>query len=140
MSSKNDSEDKSPDFKILNDEKIMPSKIPVMTSVPLSSTKQITLSIAKPKKQLKQKNTDHYVMKTVKEEKSTDTGIEESETIDFILAENSDEELAKKDDEITAELHLSDDDQDSTFTGATQEVVEHVCGKCFKTFRRLRVR
>lgn len=130
--------------KILNDEKIttpIPFKIPVMTSVPLSPPKQITLSIAKPKKEMKQQNMDHYVMKTVKGEKNSDTGVEESETIDFVLADNNEEELSKPSGEITEELHLSDDDdRDSTFTASTQEIVEHVCGKCFKTFRRIKVK
>ncbi|XP_065354147.1 protein suppressor of hairy wing [Calliphora vicina] len=129
-------------IKILNDEKItalVPLKIPVMTSVPLSPPKQITLSIAKPKKALKQKNMDHYVMKTVKGEKHTDNGLEESETIDFILAESNEDEVSKRSEEITEELHLSDDDdRESTFTGSTHEIVEHVCGKCYKTFRRIK--
>lgn len=124
--------------KILNDEKISaPLALPVMTSVPLSPTKQITLSIAKPKA-LKQKNMDHYVLKTVKGEQNSE-GLDEGETIDFILTENNEEDQGTKcSGEITEELHLSDDDQDSAFTGSTQEIVEHVCGKCYKTFRRLK--
>lgn len=129
-------------IKILNDEKILtpsPVKIPVMTSVPLSPPKQITLSIAKPKV-MKQNNMDHYVLKTFKGEQNAE-GLEEGETIDFVLTENNEEDQQTKcSGEITEELHLSDDDQDSTFTGSTHEIVEHVCGKCYKTFRRLKVR
>ncbi|KAI8123113.1 protein suppressor of hairy wing [Lucilia cuprina] len=142
--SKTNTRNSSTGIKILNDEKItpvVPLKIPVMTSVPLSPPKQMTLSIAKPKKAMKQRNMDHYVMKTVKGEKNTDTGMEESETIDFILADNNDDELVTKPSgEITEELHLSDDDDEHemTFTGSTQEIVEHVCGKCYKTFRRIK--
>lgn len=124
-------------IKILNDKTIKPAAppTPAVTSVPLSPPKQVTMSIAKPKV-LKQKNMDHYVMKTVKGEKHTDTGVEESETIDFILADNEEEEEGKPTGEITEELHLSDDDDD---IGSTQEIVEHVCGKCFKTFRKINV-
>lgn len=124
-------------IKILNEETIKPTvtPTPAVTSVPLSPPKQMTLSIAKPKV-LKQKNMDHYVMKTVKGEKHTDTGVEESETIDFILADNEEDAEGKPTGEITEELHLSDDDDD---IGSTQEIVEHVCGKCFKTFRKINV-
>lgn len=138
--------------KILNDKKkkvpSLPLQLPVMTSVPLSPPKQITLSIAKPKKPVtKEKKMDHYLMQTIKGEKNAE-GVEGPETIDFILTDNNEDDdgnggITKPSGEITEELRLTDEEEHDGAQGGnekTEEIVEHVCGKCFKTFRRLRVR
>lgn len=133
----------SAEIKILNDKKSTPA--PAM-----SPTKQITLvAKQKPKKSspsgiaaLKQKKMDHYLMHTVKGEKNAE-GMEEVETIDFVLTEDNDDgSTTKPSGEILEELHLSDEEaiSDDDAMSRTQEIVEHVCGKCFKTFRRLKVR
>ncbi|KAL9892164.1 protein suppressor of hairy wing-like isoform X1 [Glossina fuscipes] len=137
--------------KILNDKKKkVPSlQLPFMTSVPsvpLSPPKQITLSIAKPKKPVsKEKKMDHYLMQTIKGEKNAE-GVEGPETIDFILTDNNEDDdgsggITKPSGEITEELRLTDEEEHDGVQGGnekTEEIVEHVCGKCFKTFRRLR--
>uniref|UniRef100_A0A1I8NTK1 C2H2-type domain-containing protein n=1 Tax=Stomoxys calcitrans TaxID=35570 RepID=A0A1I8NTK1_STOCA len=130
-------------IKILNENQTPAAPVtvvPVVTSVPLSPTKQMTLGIAKPKAPapaMKQKRMDHYLVHTVKGEKNAEGG-EESETINFILTENDDEAgTTKPSGEILEEVQISDDENDAQ-SERTQEIVEHVCGKCFKTFRRLK--
>ncbi|XP_075145738.1 suppressor of Hairy wing [Haematobia irritans] len=120
--------------------------VPVMTaiSVPLcpTNTNQMNMAFSKPKvspSSLKQKKMDHYLMHTVKGEQNAEDDGEE--TINFILTENTDVGTTKPSGEILEEVQLSDDADDDEVDAQserTQEIVEHVCGKCFKTFRRLK--
>ncbi|XP_061393391.1 protein suppressor of hairy wing [Musca vetustissima] len=135
---------KNEGIKILNDKQIkppVPPKPTATTSVPMSPPKQITLSIAQsktPPSALKQKKMDHYLMNLVKGEKDADGDGDDNESIDFILTENIEGRTTGHTGEILEELHLSDDDEEMETASRTQEIVEHVCGKCFKTFRRLK--
>lgn len=127
---------------ILNEENIKPiaEGTSVLKSVALSPPNQITLSMAKPKseKKLSQKKMDHYVVQTIKGEKNAE-GEEEGESINFILTENNeDEEITEPSGEIVEEMQFSDGDEQPDEDEPT-EIVEHVCGKCYKTFRRLKV-
>ncbi|XP_073818181.1 suppressor of Hairy wing [Musca autumnalis] len=134
---------KNEGIKILNDEQFKtpaPKTPKVVTSVQMSPPKQITLSIAKaktPATTLKQKKMDHYLMNMVKGEKDAEDG-EEHETIDFVLNENIEDTTTGHTGEILEELQISDEDDEMDTASRTQEIVEHVCGKCFKTFRRLK--
>uniref|UniRef100_A0A1I8MM40 C2H2-type domain-containing protein n=1 Tax=Musca domestica TaxID=7370 RepID=A0A1I8MM40_MUSDO len=131
---------KNEGIKILNDKQIKPPvPAPPVKSVAMSPPKQIRLSIAQsktPPTALKQKKMDHYLMNLVKGEKDAEGG-EDNETIDFVLTENVEAGTTGHSGEILEELQLSDDEEMET-ASRTQEIVEHVCGKCFKTFRRLK--
>ncbi|XP_017047137.2 protein suppressor of hairy wing [Drosophila ficusphila] len=133
--------------KILNDKRIPSATV---TSV---ETAKIKTSPSKKKKM------EHYVLQAVKTENSKDTtssvvvSDEDEETIAFILAD--DEEvvpgrIAKTngqeivvDEEEEDEEDGEEDGDDSPVKGSTnqvgkiKEIVEHVCGKCYKTFRRV---
>lgn len=89
---------------------------------------------------------DHYVMQTVKlEPNAVGKHAETEETIDFVLTASDNDHQPTLSGEITEELHLDngdgdgDDDEDSENSSERpQEIIEHVCGKCFRTFRRLK--
>ncbi|XP_032576213.1 protein suppressor of hairy wing [Drosophila sechellia] len=106
----------------------------------------------------KKKKMEHYVLQAVKSENTkADTTVtvvtEEDDTIDFILADdeevvpgriesnNGQEIVVTEDDEDLGE-DGDEDGEDSSGKGNSgqtkiKEIVEHVCGKCYKTFRRV---
>ncbi|KAM8706967.1 hypothetical protein ACLKA7_011126 [Drosophila subpalustris] len=108
----------------------------------------------------KKKKMDHYVLQAIKSEgskaenKTTSIEIEDEDTIDFILAENDDIELgaakANEDELVVSGVEEDDDEDDEEALGEgspnrttgtngdLKEMVEHVCGKCYKTFRRVK--
>ncbi|XP_017483245.1 PREDICTED: protein suppressor of hairy wing isoform X1 [Rhagoletis zephyria] len=75
---------------------------------------------------------DHYVLKTIKEEGS----VEGVETIAFVLSDQTEKQkdVTSAAGEAAEELQISDDEPEDT--DGKSEMVEHVCGKCYKTFRR----
>ncbi|EDV94611.1 GH22065 [Drosophila grimshawi] len=138
--------------KILNEKRIAPASTPVETT-------KIKTSPGKKKKM------DHYVLQAIKSENSkldntTTSSVEiedDDDTIDFILADDDVELGAAKenDDEFVVSGVEEDDDDDddedegtAEGTGTTnrnagnnselKEILEHVCGKCYKTFRRVK--
>lgn len=139
--------------KILNEKRAAPA-----ASTPVETAK-IKTSPSKKKKM------DHYVLQAIKSENSAKVDnktsstieVEDEDTIDFILAENDDIELAPSkggnDDEFVVSGVEEDDDEDddgddtlgegsvnrtSGTNSDLKEMVEHVCGKCYKTFRRVK--
>lgn len=127
-----------PSVKILND--IAASSPAKLTSMNLTDISMHELSV---NVLGQQKDMDHYVMQTVKVEPSE--GKNPTETIDFVLAPTDSDNQPKFSAEITEELSLSDDNDDDEdddgddISGTSkQEIIEHVCGKCFRTFRRLK--
>ncbi|XP_062124417.1 protein suppressor of hairy wing [Drosophila sulfurigaster albostrigata] len=136
--------------KILNEKRTASS-----TATPTTETAKIKTSPSKKKKM------DHYVLQAIKSENSgsnkadncsSSIVVDEEDTIDFILAENDDIELAPgkaNDDEfvVSGVEEDEDDDDDALIEGGSnrtsgnnelKEMVEHVCGKCYKTFRRVK--
>ncbi|KAH8359408.1 hypothetical protein KR093_006519, partial [Drosophila rubida] len=136
--------------KILNEKRTASATTPVETA-------KIKTSPSKKKKM------DHYVLQAIKSENSSSkadnntssSGVveDEEDTIDFILAENDEIELAAakaNDDEfvVSGIEEDDDDDEDALIEGGStrtsgnnselKEMVEHVCGKCYKTFRRVK--
>ncbi|KAH8301301.1 hypothetical protein KR018_000267 [Drosophila ironensis] len=137
--------------KILNEKRITPAA---------TSTIEPTKIKAAPSKRNKM---DHYVLQAVKSETSKsvaqakdDANGEDEATIAFILGDDDEvmpaslsrsngQEIimTEEDDE---EEEDDDDDKGETTTrntsigsqGAIKEIVEHVCGKCYKTFRRVK--
>ncbi|XP_016975487.1 protein suppressor of hairy wing [Drosophila rhopaloa] len=102
----------------------------------------------------KRKKMDHYVLQAVKTENSkvVTTAIEEDEdTIAFILAEDEEVVPGRIEETNGQEIVVTEGDEDeedgdedgedskgiSTHVGKIKEIVEHVCGKCYKTFRRV---
>jgi len=131
--------------------KILNEKRTAVVATPVETTK-IKTSPSKKKKM------DHYVLQAIKSEGSkadntTSIVMEDEDTIDFILAENDDIELgaakANDDEFVVSGVEEDDDDEDdvlgegspnrkSTNNSDLKEMVEHVCGKCYKTFRRVK--
>lgn len=140
------SESPAGSVKILNEKRSAPAATPVeMAKIKTPPSKK--------------KKMDHYVLQAIKSENSakvdnskTTIEVEDDDTIDFILAENDDIELAgSKDNEFVVSSVEEDDDDDNkdsmgessvNRTSGTnsdlKEMVEHVCGKCYKTFRRVK--
>ncbi|XP_017076716.2 LOW QUALITY PROTEIN: protein suppressor of hairy wing [Drosophila eugracilis] len=107
----------------------------------------------------KRKKMEHYVLQAVKTENSkADTTVtavaeEDDDTIAFILADDEEvvpgridntngQEIVVTEGEEDLEEDGEDDGEESSGKGnSTQtkikEIVEHVCGKCYKTFRRV---
>ncbi|XP_067617338.1 protein suppressor of hairy wing isoform X2 [Eurosta solidaginis] len=105
------------------------------TTSPNSAFKHVKLSI-------NNKNTspesavdmDHYVLQTIKDESS---GAGE-ETIAFVLSDlNEKQKGVQTNTEETAEELKLTEDEDAGDGDDKNETSEHVCGKCYKTFRRL---
>ncbi|KAH8408013.1 hypothetical protein KR222_010721, partial [Zaprionus bogoriensis] len=137
--------------KILNEKRTATSATPVETAKIKTSPN-------------KKKKMDHYVLQAIKSENSSKADnsntstieVEDEDTIDFILAENDDIELGASkgnDDEFVVSGVEEDDDDDedgddtlgegsvnrtSGTNSDLKEMVEHVCGKCYKTFRRVK--
>jgi len=131
--------------KILNEKRSASATTPVETA-------KIKTSPSKKKKM------DHYVLQAIKSENSKADNIssieaEDDDTIDFILAENDDIDLgaakANDDEFVVSGVEEDDDDDDDALgegspnrtsgtNGELKEMVEHVCGKCYKTFRRVK--
>lgn len=143
------SESPAGSVKILNEKRSAPATTPVeMAKIKTSPSKK--------------KKMDHYVLQAIKSENSAKVDnnkaieVEDEDTIDFILAENDDIELAtskENDDEFVVSGVEEDDDDDedgddtmgessvnrtSGTNSDLKEMVEHVCGKCYKTFRRVK--
>ncbi|XP_064549479.1 protein suppressor of hairy wing [Drosophila montana] len=140
----------STSVKILNEKRSAPASTAVETA-------KIKTSPSKKKKM------DHYVLQAIKSEnnKAENTTsvvvVEDEDTIDFILADD-DVELGAGAKENGEEFVVSgvdededDDDDDDEDDGVVEggakrrsgnnelkEMVEHVCGKCYKTFRRVK--
>ncbi|XP_017023768.1 protein suppressor of hairy wing [Drosophila kikkawai] len=136
--------------------KILNVKRPASTNVITPLETKIRASPSK-----KQKS-DHYVLQAVKLENSKQQAVttahraatsenEETETIAFILADddevvpgtlertNGQEEIVvTENDEEEEEEEGGDADKDEAGKGGMKEIVEHVCGKCYKTFRRIK--
>lgn len=132
-------------IKILNDEKLQATPlIPAASSEPMAPPKQFKMSIAKSKSEkVQQKKMDHYLLQTVKGE--NDAEGYDGETIDFIYTDNHGEEVfGGPSGEITETLHLSGNEDDENEHEnmsdiRTEEIVEHVCGKCYRSFKRFTV-
>ena len=87
--------------------------------------------------------TEHYVLTEFKNDE------EEENEINFILTDNFNVDQPGPVAECTEEIQIEEegdenDDMDDEDVDAmvvrTQEIVEHVCGKCFKTFRTVKVK
>ncbi|XP_034665392.1 protein suppressor of hairy wing [Drosophila subobscura] len=127
--------------KILNEKRLAPS-----TATAVETTK-IKTSPTKQKKKM-----DHYVLQAVKAENSkadtTSSVSEEDESIAFILADEDETEPVAgrpNGEEIVVSSPEDDNGEDDAAVertggsqGAIKEMVEHVCGKCYKTFRRVK--
>ncbi|CAD6995034.1 unnamed protein product [Ceratitis capitata] len=97
--------------------------------------KHVKLSIGKTKTPPENnEDMDHYVLKTIKDEGNSDGG----ETIAFVLSDKNEKpkEIANAASEAAEELQISDDEEDDDDNDGKNDMVEHVCGKCYKTFRR----
>lgn len=117
--------------KILNDRASKRSKPASTESSP--PLKHVKLSIGKSKITVESNDDmDHYVLKTIKDEASLEGG----ETIAFVLNEEP-KDVTSAAGEVAEELQISEEEADDT-DGKT-DVMEHVCGKCYKTFRRFSV-
>ncbi|KAH8232226.1 hypothetical protein KR032_002402 [Drosophila birchii] len=110
----------------------------------------------------KKQDMDHYVLQAVKTENSKQQAVTtarraptsnnaETETIAFILADddevvpgtlertNGQEEIVvTENDEEEEEEEDGVASKDETGKSGMKEIVEHVCGKCYKTFRRIK--
>ncbi|XP_017849830.1 protein suppressor of hairy wing [Drosophila busckii] len=138
--------------------KILNDKRTVSTTAKVSTTK------LKPSPN-KKKKMDHYVLQAIKSEGSkadsntTTVTVDDDDTIDFIITENDEIEIVPEkatDDEfvvsgVDEESDEEEDDDNSVtldkvkanktaggLTNDIKEIVEHVCGKCYKTFRRVK--
>ncbi|XP_044250013.1 protein suppressor of hairy wing [Drosophila takahashii] len=131
--------------KILN-EKRLPS-----ATVTAVETAKIKTSPSKRKKM------EHYVLQAVKTENSkADTTVtvataEDEETIAYILADDEEVVPGRIQDTNGQEIVVTEEDEDdkedgeedaegegnSSHGAKIKEIVEHVCGKCYKTFRRV---
>ncbi|XP_054725584.1 protein suppressor of hairy wing [Anastrepha obliqua] len=116
--------------KILNERASKRSK-PV-SSESSTPAKHVKLSIGNSNTGENKTDMDHYVLKTIKDEENVEGG----ETIAFVL---SDQNEKQKDGtnavgEVAEELQISEEEADDT--DGKNDMVEHVCGKCYKTFRR----
>ncbi|XP_018798708.1 PREDICTED: protein suppressor of hairy wing isoform X1 [Bactrocera latifrons] len=114
--------------KILNERASKRSKPANPDSSP--PLKHVKLSIGKSKTTVENNDDmDHYVLKTIKDEASLEGG----ETIAIVLNEEP-KGVTSAAGEVAEELQISEEEADDT-DGKT-DVMEHVCGKCYKTFRR----
>lgn len=114
--------------KILNDRASKRSKPTSPDSSP--PLKHVKLSIGKSKATVENNDDmDHYVLKTIKDEANLEGG----ETIAFVLNEKP-KDVTIAVGEVAEELQISEEEADDT--DGKNDVMEHVCGKCYKTFRR----
>ncbi|EDV44166.1 suppressor of hairy wing, isoform B [Drosophila ananassae] len=136
--------------KILNEKRIVPAE-----DTALETTK---IKISPPKRN----KMDHYVLQPVKVENNKSasqatagaTG-EDEDTIAFILGDDdevvpastsrsngqeilvTEEEEEEEEDDLDEEGDSPGGSNKNSGHKAVKEIVEHVCGKCYKTFRRL---
>ncbi|XP_037728806.1 protein suppressor of hairy wing [Drosophila subpulchrella] len=105
----------------------------------------------------KRKKMEHYVLQAVKTENSkADTTVtvateEDEETIAYILADDEEVVPGRIEDTNGQEIVVTEEEDDDKEEGdddgdgegnsshgtKIKEIVEHVCGKCYKTFRRV---
>ncbi|KAH8382627.1 hypothetical protein KR009_004417 [Drosophila setifemur] len=144
ISSPGASSSTSSSVKILNEKRTAPPTIVETTKIKTSPTKK--------------KKMDHYVLQAVKSEnnKSVSTSsaapsVEHEDTIAFILADDDEVVPASINQSNGEEIVVTDEEEDdeeadgeptkgsagNTSQGSMKEIVEHVCGKCYKTFRRV---